>query len=520
MADYVYRSFLQIPVGMIWGPDGHLYIADFTGHHVVRVAEDGSMDDLPFWKTVMPLEYDGPCDVDFDSHGNFYTNNHSQIFRIDPSGNITELQGINGSPVGSIAISGTDELFYTDRAENGALRLWNPAGYSETIVDNLPFAENMVFGQDGTLYLTQMSQEQVLKIDVTSGTVSMFKDNVCGNDPCFLAVDPEGDIWVRGISRLSQFSPDGIEKPFVVDGESYPGGPYNWHTAAGIAFDEEGGLWIASFNSKLIRLVPLIPGGTDPEFSMQVISPGLDASDLDIDPNGEIYAPDDNSTQLLHFNPDGEVEVLINYRFEGRTAVAVDDAGTVFLGLSTGQIVRLEADGTLSHYANLLARRMKFGADGALYAGVGDYNQPKSVVRITGVDQFTTIATQINGISLGNGEILISPALDSGLYVLTQTERNLFFINFNGEGHLITNLQPLGGSGPVVMAASPVTGDIYFIPHGPYKLFRISPEGTSEIYAHGVYGDPWGMVVSDDGNWLYVAESGAIDKIPISNNPR
>jgi hypothetical protein len=122
LAGYVFRSFLQIPVGMTWGPDGYLYIADWAGRHIVRVARDGTMDDLPFWKTVMPLQYDGPRSVAFDSQGNLFTNNHGTIFRVDTSGEVTELQGIQAGPIGSIAINAADELYYTDRAENqGAL---------------------------------------------------------------------------------------------------------------------------------------------------------------------------------------------------------------------------------------------------------------------------------------------------------------------------------------------------------------------------------------------------------------
>jgi sugar lactone lactonase YvrE len=197
----------------------------------------------------------------------------------------------------------------------------------------------------------------------------------------------------------------------------------------------------------------------------------------------------------------------------------VDVKGIVYAGLPNGEIVRIEADGTATHYARLLTRRMTFGADGALYAVAGDYEQNKSIVRITDVDTFTTIATEIGGISLGNGDAHISPALDKGLYVFTERKCDLFFMEFNGQGHLIVNVQSLGCGGPAVMAASPVTGDIYFIPHGPYKLFRIDSEGNIEEFASGIFGDPWGMVVSHDGKWLYVAESGGIDKIRISGGP-
>jgi sugar lactone lactonase YvrE len=515
-AGYLYRSFLQIPVGMAWGPDGYLYIGDWAGHHIVRVAPDYTMDDLGLWQRVKALREDGPRGLAFDSRGNLYINNHGNIFRYDTSGNIEALPGVSGSPVGSIAVSPSDELYYTDRG-GGKLLKWSPENGSQTVATGLPLAENLVFGLDGTLYLTQMSKGNVLKVDLASGESQIFAANVCGFDPCYLAVDPEGDIWVRGINQLHQLAPDGAEKPFLVNGQSFPGGPYSWHTAAGIAFDKEGGLWIGSYNSKLIHLVPLMPGTADPEFTLQVASPGLEASDLALDPDGALYATDLNAGQVLKINPDQSVEVYLQHESAGRTAVAVDSQGAVFLGLPRGEIVRVEADGSLSHYADLLTRRMVFGADGFLYAVVGDYEQSKTIVRISGVDSYATLATKINGTALGSGEVHLSPALDQGLYVFSERGRNLYFLDFQGQGRLIANLQSLGGGGPVVMAASPVSGDIYYIPHGPYILFRIDPEGHSREVAYGVFGDPWGMVVSQDGQWLYVAESGVIDLIPIGD---
>ena len=518
MAGYAYRSFLQIPVGMVWGPDNMLYVADWTGHHVVRVAKDGTMDDLPFWKTVSELQSDGPRGVVFDSKGDLYVSNHTGIFRVEPDGKVTKLPGVKGNPIGSIAISPADELYYTMRVQNnGALLKWHD-GQVEIIDGHLQSPENMVFGKDGTLYLTQLQQRQVLKVDLKTNTASTFvNEEACGMDPCFLAVDKEGDIWVRGFRFLGQFTPDGIVKPFVVDGKKYPGDSFNWSTSAGIAFDDEGSLWIASYTSKLIKLVPTAPDKSDGDFTLQVAAPGFTGSDLEVGPDDEVYASDGNTWQIVRINSDNGLDVLVDYGFEGHAGLAVDNKGVVYAGLPHGWIVRLVGNGKAARYAHLLAHRMAFGADGALYAVVGDYGQPKSIVRITDKDTFTVVATNIDGIDLGNGEVHISPALDTGFYIYVEQSCDLLFMDFSGKGHLIRNTRSIGcPGGPAVMAASPVTGDVFLIEHGPYKLIRIDTAGNYLQIGSDLAGDPWGMVVSRDGKWLYVAESGAVDKIPLS----
>jgi len=54
------------------------------------------------------------------------------------------------------------------------------------------------------------------------------------------------------------------------------------------------------------------------------------------------------------------------------------------------------------------------------------------------------------------------------------------------------------------------------IPFGPYTLFHITPDGQYSQIVLRILGDPWGMVASRDGKWLYIDESGAVDKIPLS----
>ena len=515
-ADYLYRAFVQIPVGIAWGPDDHLYIADWTGRHVVRLAADETMDDMGIWRNPNMWLHDGPRDVAFDSAGNLYVNDHAHIYVVGVDGNVSALPGIQGSPIGRTVFSPSNELYYADRGQGRILKV-GAAGVSEIVATGIENAEGLAFGLDGVLYVSQMHRNRVVKVDVSTGVVSDFFAGSLGNDPIFLAVDVDGDIWIRGSFHLYQVAPDGTEKPFIVDGVTYSGDVSRLatRTAGGIAFDDQGRLWIASYNSKLMRLDPT--GQASDRFSFTVVNPGFDSSDLATDPNGEVYAYNENAREVLRISSEGEVQVIHQLEAGGRVGLAADDQGDLYMGQSFGEISRLDASGALSHYAWLMSRRMTMGADGYLYAVVGDYGRSKSIVRITDVDTYTTLINEVDGVPLGPGEVHVAAAPETGLYISDETHRKLYYVSFEGEAHLVADVSSVAGGGPSVLAVSPM-GDIFFIPHGPYKVYRIHIDGSIDEYAMGVWGDPWGMVVSPDGRWLYVAESGAIDKIPIPVN--
>lgn len=518
-ADYYYRADLQIPLGLAWGPDDLLYVADISGHRISTVSPDGDIVDLGLWQTLQSLQEEGPVGITFDSGGNLYFHNGVSLFRINQSDEIVELMGIPEGLIGGIAFSSEDELYFTLR-NMGMVYRWID-GESVLVASFLPNVENLVFGQDGSLYVTQMSYNHVMKIDPAGGgSREIFATGVCLIDPCFLAVDPEGDIWVRGLGSLHQFSAGGEEKDFIIDGETYPGGPISWYTSAGIAFDRQGGLWLASYNSKLTYFAPLEPGTADSAFQSRIVSPGLEAWALAFDSSGALYASDSSGKKILKFPASGTAEVFYDYGFDGHAALAVDELDRVYIGLPTGEIKFVEQDGSAFHFANLLTRRMAFGRDGVLYAVVGDYNEPKRIARITGVDAYTILATEIDGIPLGDGELDIAPAGEEGLYITSPSysdlqSTNLFYLDFEGNGYLIETITLPSGAPGVPMDTIPDNGGIILLSYIPNNLYRVIPGSEPELLATRIVGDPLEVIISPDGKWAYVAESGAIAKIPI-----
>lgn len=535
-AEYAYRSFLQLPQYVAWGPDGKLYIADQLGRHVVRMAPDGTMDDLGTWRDPSMWTSLGPSDVGFDSQGQLYVSDWSRIYALDPDGVAHALPHI--SAVDGFTFGPDDVLFFTsmDPESGGHVSKRMPDGTVEVVATGIPNAEDLVFGLDGTLYVSQHGTASVVRVDVATGEVHPFARIEESNPQLYLAIDPDGDIWVRGINTLTQLTPDGRYKPFVVDGQRFAGGEAQTlalETPGGMTFDDQGRLWITSYNSSVRVLEPLIPGLADAPMRSRLVAPGfcpgIVAGDIEVDEAGNVYAYNGNPSpgEVWRIAPDGQIEVLFRVQDRGNVGMALDDAGRLYLGLPNGEIVWLDEQGNAHHHDWLHVWNMTFGADGQLYAAAGRGGDPRSIVRITGQDRHVTILERFNGRPLGGanpygpGVVYVAAAPEDGLYVYDGTQKLIYFVSFDGSARLFSNDPRLAEiKGPAPLTTSP-TGEVFLnlndIDAGyAYSLLRFASDGSNELYARGLYGDPLGMAVSPDGAWIYISENGSVDKLPLN----
>lgn len=516
-AEYLYRQFHQNAQEAAWGPDGNLYVADGSGKHIVRLAPDGTMDDLGIWRNHIYMQEFGPNAIEFDLDGNLFFNTGPHLFRLNTDGSIDWIFTAEGGHIRSLTMDETGVLYYS--LGTGAIYQWNPAGQDLLLTDEF-HDPPILIGPEGKLYLFDYGQDRIMVLDVHSREVSLFAEGMFGPEGAYMRFDPDGDLWVRGTPFAYQFSTTGELKPFTVDGN--PGKDFRWHLAGDIVFDDTGTLWVTYASGEIVRLVPNDPTIPDPAFSSDLVYPSFEASDVAVGPNGEVYATNLVPGNVWRFEPDGSYEVIWEHGDMGRVAVAVDPNGTLFVGSVWGEIVKIE-NGTISHYANLKTERMVIAGDGQLYVAAGQEGEPYEIVRITGVDTYEVVATEIDGIPLGDTTVQISPAMDHGLYVLSESSATIFYLDFEGQGYSIVKL-----ANAVMyprLASSPVTGKMYFLAHffpasadtdlQRYTLYEYEPGGAFEVVAPVVPGDPWGMDVSPDGQWLYIIEVGAVDKIPL-----
>jgi sugar lactone lactonase YvrE len=516
-ADYLHRQFLQNSQEAAWSPDEYLYVADGSGKHIVRIAPDGTMDDLGLWKNHIYMQEYGPNAIEFDRDGNLFFNTGPHLFRLNTDGSIEWIFTAEQGNIRSLTMDETGVLFYS--LNTGPIYQWNPDGEDILLADEYHDPQILIGPEGQLLYISDYGMNRVVVLDVNSREARIFAEGYFGREGCYMRFDPEGDLWTRGTTFAYQFSPDGEIKPFTIDGR--PGSDFRWHLAGDIEFDDNGNLWVTYGSGEVVRLAPVDPESSDSDFTSELIYDSFEASEVAVGPQGEVYATDLVPGSVWRFTPDGSYEIIWEHGDQGRVGIAVNDQGAIYAGSIFGEILKLE-NGEISHYADLVTERMIIAGDGNLYAAVGGDGSGYRVVRITGVDTYETFASEIAGVPLGDAPVQLAPAMDHGLYVLAQSNGTLFYINFEGEGKVVARLSE--SMEFAVMASSPVTDIIYFLAHvvndqgpecRPYALCQYDPGGQLEVVSPVVPGDPWGMDVSPDGKWLYIVEVGAIDKVPL-----
>ncbi|MCK5804663.1 MAG: hypothetical protein KAI66_17630, partial [Lentisphaeria bacterium] len=191
------------PAGMMFGPDGSLYLASSASNKIYRWVS-GTRGFQEF--SAVPA-LDGPQGMTFGPDGGLYVANGTanQILRLDAA---------TGSLLG---------VFST------ASELNAPRG--------------IVFGPDGHLYVCNSGTNQIVRIDSADGSfLDVFAEDSDLADPPDLVFGPDGDLYVssRGsVNAVLRF--EGLSGAYIdtFTSGTQPGRP------AGLTFGPDGNLYVA-----------------------------------------------------------------------------------------------------------------------------------------------------------------------------------------------------------------------------------------------------------------------------------
>ena len=498
-----------------WGTDGFLYVCDNEGD-LVKISPEGEIFPLELWRDHQIFAFDGPRSMAFDEMGSLYAANHSQAVKVLPSGEVEVIPGVQAGPIGDIAFGPDGSLYFSERNPNGGVyRLSSLDATSAEKIAGVPFAEYMAFSDDGFLYVSQLNSG-VSKIDLATNEVSQFVNATF--DPAYIAIDKEGDIWVNDLWALAQYSPDGQRKSYRVKvGDDWRSGDqHGWHTSAGITFDLDGNLWVASFISAIWKLTPTDSGTADPDFIFQDFYEGMRITGLAFNADGNLYAYDENTENLYFYPSDGEKEIAYDFGNivgpgRGPGAVAVSEDGTVYAGVA-GKIYRFDKDFNPEEYASVNILNMVVGKDGALYATQGGHGAGIALVRIPEKNRVEDILNSVDGQPFGNEFASIARYGDEGFLLHDFGRQTTYFIDYDGNSRIFKANYGTPWIG--YLNVSPTSDEIFFVDHADIKW--ISANGAEEvIYAVWTSGDATMMAISPDEKWIYFSPSGRIGRIPI-----
>jgi hypothetical protein len=494
--------------GMIFGPDGRLYVTQAFGSQITAInLKSGSLEVIsPLGGAIV-----APDDVAFDSHGTLYATEvmsarvcartpdgavrvvadklpaangitiHQDRVFIDEfrgGGRIFELYPYDGREPRLIAdglrgpnalMVGPDGKLYFPLVPNGEVwRVDIETGVKEKVVDGLKSPPAIKFNRRGELIVPQAGNGEIVRIDIQNGSKTVIAKVRPGIDN--LAFSPDDRLFI------SHFVDGGVDE-VATDGSNaeqtlVPGGLVGpW----GIACDHAGQLYLNDGLS-LARLSPTrvmsrLGGLLDNSF------PGF-ARSLAVGAPGELLLTTLTGDVVQYF-PDGRPFNMLARKLKEPYGLArLADGSVAVAEAGTGKLLRIDAAGQTSTLAEGLAKPCEVVAasDGSLFFSELGQGRVGKVATNGAVSTVVDGLDKPKGLALRQDLLLI---LDRGL-------KELRVVNLTtGQKHTLAFSLPVGdppgcSRGPMDFSGGVAVGQdgaIYIAADGEGSVLTLTAEG-------------------------------------------
>ncbi len=260
------------PFGVTRGPDGALWYCEYTGQKIRKVTPDGIIHTIAGTGAVgysgdggpaLEATFNLPHEIRFDAQGNLYI--------VDMKNHAVRKVDLKTGVISTFA--GTGKPGYS--GDGG------PAAQAQFTQPH-----SIQFGPEGDLYICDIGNNVIRKVDMKTGLISTFAGTGKAGDtpdgspiagtplkgPRSLDFDKDGNLWLctRAGNQVFKFDLKAGKIHHIAgsgkNGFTGNGGPAKQATLSGpkgIALDAEGNVWLADTESHSVRMIDAKTGNLE-----------------------------------------------------------------------------------------------------------------------------------------------------------------------------------------------------------------------------------------------------------------
>lgn len=504
VASNVFSSALVAPWDLAFGPDGDLYVAEFTGSRVSKMASDGSVSTYvkipePFRGTVRSLVFSSSGDLYVLVSSGGLEGEFDGILKISTDQTTSVLSGVGG--IEQLAIGPSGDIFAAGGSE--IIRI-TPDGVLTTFASGLSLPHDLEFGASGDLFVLESGSGEISKI-TPDGTRTVFASGFpdFSVELRFFAFDVQGNILVNDVGRFYRVTPSGTVTVIEYFPDQVPG------CFRDMIFDSSGNLYVADGTaSRILKIFP--------DYTASVLVDGFMSTGLAVSPSGDIFAID---TAFIRGDPPSTDILKVSLNGTSTTFATVSGiaseidfnaAGELYVAVFDGdRILKIDSNGEVSTFVTGLHNpsRLTFGQSGDLFV-LESYN--RNVLRITPEGEISTLATGFGDVTTGSLYGSLAADFMGNVFLGSRDNNTVYKIFPDGTATTFaTGISDTGFWDYGDLTVSP-SGEI-FATDSIGKLYRIT-ENEVTLFATGLTIDPRSITCSSSGE-LFIARAGNIVKI-------
>lgn len=229
------------PFGIVNGPDGNLWVTEYTGDKISRVTTAGVITEFP-----LPAST-GAAGLTVGPDSNLWVCGYisNKILRVTTAGVVTEFNVPTAASNPRSIVTGPDgNLWFSETAGNKIGKLTTAGVFTEFVIPTLNSSpRGITVGPDGNLWFTESGTDKIGRI-TTAGVITEYTVPTTGGSPRNIISGSDDALWFtqQSANKIGRISTSGAVSEFTITtAASAPSGLVAGPSGTGVWFAETSG---------------------------------------------------------------------------------------------------------------------------------------------------------------------------------------------------------------------------------------------------------------------------------------